>query len=281
MSISIRTCATTTPPPYWWAITCTASPAASSPPWSGSPGKWRGATAASARATAPTPTSASIAWAKTAPSGLSSPRRKPTRRNRGSKSRADPTPRGRRRWSPTAASTCASRTTSTATTSNAETAETDDTPDSTLLRRLRLPAGGQRPRGARLAHVGRHCGPQHGLFHELRPCHVGRQDDEVREVGGETGVADLWQPRGGGRTGLRRHQQRTGAQPHRSRRPQRADVLPRIRRRVPVAARQSETGVRRGSGLARHRRLLLASGGSPPPVLRVEPLRTRLPGHAR
>ena len=57
-------------------------------------------------------------------------------------------------------------------------------------------------------------------------------------------LAELRQSGGGRRPGLRRHQQRAGAQSQGRRRPRRADVLPRIRRQVPVAAHQREAGRR-------------------------------------
>ena len=59
-----------------------------------------------------------------------------------------------------------------------------------------------------LADVGRHAGPQHGLVDEGPAGHLGRQDQEEREVGGRARLAELRQPGRRRRHGLRRHQQR-------------------------------------------------------------------------
>ena len=113
------------------------------------------------------------------------------------------------------------------------------------------------------------------------PDHLGRQDQEEREVDGGARLAELRQSRGGGRPGLRRHQQRTGAQSQGARRPRRADVLPRIGRQVSLAAHQRQAGRGPRQRLAVSGRLLLAAGGRRPPLLRHQPLRAGLPGYAR
>ena len=88
----------------------------------------------------------------------------------------------------------------------------------------------------RVADVGRHARPQHGVEHEGAAGRVGRQDQEEREVGRRPRLAELRQPGGRRRHGVRRHQQRAAARSKAARRSRRADGVPRIRRRVPVAA---------------------------------------------
>ena len=65
-----------------------------------------------------------------------------------------------------------------------------------------------RSRHRRLADVGRHARPQHGLEHEGAADRVGRQDQEEREVGRRARLAELRQPGRRRRHGVRRHQQR-------------------------------------------------------------------------
>ena len=107
-----------------------------------------------------------------------------------------------------------------------------------------------RSRHRRLADVGRHAGSQHGLEHEGPADRVGRQDEEEREVGGRAGLAELRQSGRGGRHGVRRHEQRAAARSEAARRPRRADGVPRIGRRVPVAAHAREARVRPRERLA-------------------------------
>ena len=68
------------------------------------------------------------------------------------------------------------------------------------------------------------------------PAELGRQDQEEREVGGRPRLPELRQPGRRRRDGVRRHQQRARARQEPGRRPRRADGLPRVQRRVPVAA---------------------------------------------
>ena len=97
--------------------------------------------------------------------------------------------------------------------------------------------GGIRPwRQRRLADVGRHARPQHGLEHEGAADRLGRQDEEEREVGRRARIAELRQPGRRRRHGVRRHEQRGAARSEAAGRPRRADGVPRIDRRVPVAA---------------------------------------------
>ena len=85
------------------------------------------------------------------------------------------------------------------------------------------------------------------------PARLGREDQEEREVGGRPRLAELRQPGGGRRHGLRRHQQRAGARPEAARRPRRADGVPRVHRRVPVAARARRSSNRAAPTTGRSR----------------------------
>ena len=122
-------------------------------------------------------------------------------------------------------------------------------------------------RHRRLADVGRHARPQHGLEHEGPADRVGRQDEEEHQVGGRARLAELRQPGRRRRHGVRRHQQRAAARPEAGRRSRRADGVPRVGRRVPVAAdaRRSSSPAAPTTGRSRaspRRRWSRASGST-------------------
>ena len=107
------------------------------------------------------------------------------------------------------------------------------------------------PRGRperRLADVGRHARPQHGLRHEGPARSPGTSQSKKNvQVGGGARLAELRQPGRGGRQGVRRHQQRGPARSQAAGRPRRADGLPRVGRRVPLADHPREAGRRAAS----------------------------------
>ena len=129
-------------------------------------------------------------------------------------------------------------------------------------------------RQRRLADVGRHARPQHGLEHEGPADDLGRQDEEERQVGGRARLADLRQP---GRR--RRHTCFVGTNneamkdPEHQGRQGHPDGVPRVGRPVPVAggARQARGRPRQRLAVPGH--LLVAAGRERHRLLRVEPRR--------
>ena len=133
----------------------------------------------------------------------------------------------------------------------------------------------------RLADVGRHPRSQHGVEHEGVAGGVGRQDEEKREMDGRARVAELRQSRGCGRHGLRRHQQRAAARSEAGRRSRRADGVPRVGRRVPVAADAREARLGARQRLALPGRRLVGAGGGHAHLLHQQSRRRLVPRHQR
>ena len=134
-------------------------------------------------------------------------------------------------------------------------------------------------RPIRARHVRHHLRPQHGLRREGPARQLGRQDRQEREVVGRRGLADLRRAGGGGRQGLRGHEQRGAAQSEAQGRPGRRHGLRRRRRRVPLAddPRQAALGPRQR--LAAAGRLLDPLRRGQAPLLHLEPGHDRLPRH--
>jgi hypothetical protein len=89
-----------------------------------------------------------------------------------------------------------------------------------------------------LADVGRYAGSQHGFEHEGRPRFLGRGHEEKRPLGGGARISGLRQPGCGRWSSVRGNQQRSAEGSEAGGRSRSADGLPRIGRRVPVAAHQ-------------------------------------------
>ena len=138
-----------------------------------------------------------------------------------------------------------------------------------------------RSRDRRLADVGRHARPQHGLEREGAADRLGREDEEEHQVGCRSRLAELWQSGRRRRHGVRRHEQRGPARSEAARRSRRADGLSRDRRRVHVAAHAPEARGRPRQRLALSGRRFLATGRRQDAVLREQSRRAVLPSTSR
>ena len=133
--------------------------------------------------------------------------------------------------------------------------------------------GVARVRRGRLADVGWVARSQHGVDHDRPADHLGREDRSQRPMGGAARFADLRQSGRRRRGCARRHQQRAGARPQAGGRPRRADGVPRVGRRVPLAGDPREALVRACQRLALPGRVLVAARREWRGLLHVEPRR--------
>ena len=133
----------------------------------------------------------------------------------------------------------------------------------------------------RLADVGRVAGSQHGLRRHRPADHVGRQDRQEHQVGRVARIPELRQSRRRQRRRARGHEQRSHARSETAGRSRRADGVPRIDRRVPVAGdvRKTAVGPRQRLALPGHR--VVAAHHRREGVLHVEPRRPDGRGHPR
>ena len=96
---------------------------------------------------------------------------------------------------------------------------------------------------------------------------------------GRRGLAGLRRPVGGGRQGLRGHEQRRAPRPGAAERPGRRHGVRRGDRRLPLADDPREAHLRPGQRLAPAGRLLDALRRGQPPLLHLQPGHPRLPRH--
>ena len=105
------------------------------------------------------------------------------------------------------------------------------------------------------------------------PTRVGRQDEEEREMGRRARIAELRQYRRVRRRGADWHQQREPARSQAAGRSRRADGVPRVGRRVPLAAHAREARVGPRERLAVSGRRLVAARRRQSRLLRQQPRR--------
>ena len=138
-----------------------------------------------------------------------------------------------------------------------------------------------RSRHRRLADVGRHARPEHGVEREGAADRLGREDEEEHQVGRRPRIAELRQRRGRRRHGVRRHEQRGTARSETARRSRRADGVPRNRRRIPVAAHAREARGRPRKRLAVSGRRLISARRGQQALLREQSRPSCLPSTSR
>ena len=127
--------------------------------------------------------------------------------------------------------------------------------------------------------MGRHAATEHGGPARAASGFVGRLGEDEHQVEGRGRHDVLREPGRRRRQGVPGHEQRPAAKPGRDGRQGRADVLPRVGRRLPVAGHHRQARDGHGERLARAGRLLIARGRGEAPLLRDEPRRTGVPRH--
>ncbi len=126
--------------------------------------------------------------------------------------------------------------------------------------------------------MGRYPRAQHDGGRHGPPGDLERQGRDERQVEGAARYGLEREPRRGRREDLPRDQQRQPPEPRDHGRQGCADVLPRVRRPVPVAGRDRQAGVGR-QRLARRGHLLVAGGRREAALLRHEPRGADQPRH--
>ena len=127
--------------------------------------------------------------------------------------------------------------------------------------------------------MGRLAGAQPSLGREKPAHHLGCRDWHKRQVERHARLADLRRTPNRWRQNFRRHQQPGRARPQPQRRSRRGDGLFLRGRHLPLANRPSQAADRPRQRLAAAGRLLHPLRRRRPPLLRLQPRRSRMPRH--